>query len=181
MICSVDLEHAERGPSMLTEAPEATQRKADLVTIAARVERLAGVPCVLQHFSRVSLEVLRGLGVHTVVLSGTISISGIPSPQPGPKPPRAALDTRYAVCSVCLDPKGADRAFLRGGRTRASATWHRTRDSPGAFALELPTSRQGDWRGQRGDVFPYQKTLWKADGQNGTPTARDRTDTVRTR
>ena len=47
MICSVDLEHAERGPSMLTETPEATQRKADLVTIAARFERLAGVPCLL--------------------------------------------------------------------------------------------------------------------------------------
>ena len=96
MICYVDLEHPGRGPSMLTERPDATQRKADLVTIAARFERLAGVPCLLEHFSRVSHEVLRGLGVPTVVLSGTISISGIPSPRPGPKPPRAALDTRYA-------------------------------------------------------------------------------------
>ena len=70
MICYVDLEHPERGPSILTDAPEATQRKADLVTIAARFERLSGVPCLLQHFSRVDHETLAGLGVHTVILSG---------------------------------------------------------------------------------------------------------------
>ena len=70
MICYVDLEHPERGPSILTDAPEATQRKADFVTIAARFERLSGVPCLLQHFSRVDHETLAGLGVHTVILSG---------------------------------------------------------------------------------------------------------------
>ena len=70
MICYVDLEHSERGPSMLAESPEATQRKADLVTTAARFERLSGVPCLLQHFSRVDHETLAGLGVRTVILSG---------------------------------------------------------------------------------------------------------------
>jgi hypothetical protein len=33
MICYVDLEHPERGPSILSAGPEATQRKADLLTI----------------------------------------------------------------------------------------------------------------------------------------------------
>src|SRR5262249_25454312 len=70
MICCVDLEHPERGPSMLTEAPEAPQRKADLVTVAARFERLSGEPCLLQHFSRVDHDGLAGLGVQTVILSG---------------------------------------------------------------------------------------------------------------
>jgi GMP synthase-like glutamine amidotransferase len=70
MICYVDLEHPERGPSMLSERPDAVQRKADLVTIAARFEHLAGAPCLLQHFTRIDLATLDRLGVHTVVLSG---------------------------------------------------------------------------------------------------------------
>lgn len=70
MICYVDLEHPTRGPSMLTETPEATQRKADLVTAATHFEGLGGVPCLLQHFTRVNHEGLLNLGVHTVVLSG---------------------------------------------------------------------------------------------------------------
>ena len=70
MICYVDLEHPDRGPSMLTETPGATQRKADLVTTAARFEQLSGAPCLLQHFSRVDHDVLAGLGVQAVVLSG---------------------------------------------------------------------------------------------------------------
>jgi GMP synthase (glutamine-hydrolysing) len=70
MICYVDLEHPDRGPSILTETPAATQRKADLVTTAVRFEHLSGVPCLLQHFSRVDHDALAGLGVQTVILSG---------------------------------------------------------------------------------------------------------------
>lgn len=36
MICYVDLEHPEHGPSILTEGPHATQRKADTLTFKAR-------------------------------------------------------------------------------------------------------------------------------------------------
>jgi GMP synthase-like glutamine amidotransferase len=44
------------------------------VTIAMRFERLAGVPCLLQHFSRVDGDILDRLGVHTVILSGHSTI-----------------------------------------------------------------------------------------------------------
>lgn len=70
MICYVDLEHPELGPSMLTEGPEADRRKADLVRGTVRFERLSGVPCLLLHFTRVDRALLRRLGVQAVVLSG---------------------------------------------------------------------------------------------------------------
>jgi GMP synthase (glutamine-hydrolysing) len=70
MICYVDLEHAERGPSMLSEGPHATQRKADLLTVKARVERLSGEPCHLLHFTQVDRGFLGRLGVRAVVISG---------------------------------------------------------------------------------------------------------------
>jgi GMP synthase (glutamine-hydrolysing) len=70
MICYVDLEHPELGPSMLSERPEATQRKADLLTFKARFERLSGVPCLLLHFTQVDRAFLERLGVGAVILSG---------------------------------------------------------------------------------------------------------------
>jgi GMP synthase-like glutamine amidotransferase len=70
MICYVDLEHPERGPSMLSEGPAATQRKADLVTCQTRFERLSGMPCLLLHFTRVDGKLLDRLGVRAIILSG---------------------------------------------------------------------------------------------------------------
>src|SRR5262245_56714669 len=70
MICYVDLEHPERGPSILTEGPEATQRKADTLTFKARFERLSGVPCLLLHFTSVDRALLDRLGVRAVIVSG---------------------------------------------------------------------------------------------------------------
>ena len=40
MICYVDLEHPELGPSMLSEGPQAIQRKSDLLTFKARFEAM---------------------------------------------------------------------------------------------------------------------------------------------
>ena len=76
MICYVDLEHPERGPSMLTEGPHATQRKADLLTIKARFERLSGEPCHLLHFTQVDRAFLDRLGVRAVVISGHSTLIG---------------------------------------------------------------------------------------------------------
>jgi GMP synthase (glutamine-hydrolysing) len=70
MICYVDLEHPELGPSMLSEGPEATQRKSDLLTSKARFERLSGAPCLLLHFTQVDRSLLDRLGVRAVVVSG---------------------------------------------------------------------------------------------------------------
>jgi GMP synthase-like glutamine amidotransferase len=70
MICYVDLEHPELGPSMLSEGPEATQRKADLLTSKARFERLSGALCLLFHFTQVDRALLERLGVRAVILSG---------------------------------------------------------------------------------------------------------------
>jgi GMP synthase (glutamine-hydrolysing) len=70
MICYVDLEHSERGPSMLSEGPHATQRKADLLTWKARFERLSGEPCHLLHFTQVDRRLFDRLGVRAVILSG---------------------------------------------------------------------------------------------------------------
>ena len=70
MICYVDLEHPERGPSILTEGPEATQRKADILTFKARFERLSGAPCLLLHFTQVDRALLERVGVRAVVVSG---------------------------------------------------------------------------------------------------------------
>ena len=70
MICYVDLEHAERGPSMLSEGSHATQRKADLLTVKARFERLSGERCLLLHYTQVDRAFLDRLGVRAVVISG---------------------------------------------------------------------------------------------------------------
>ena len=70
MICYVDLEHPELGPSMLSEGPEATERKADLLTHKARFERLSGALCVLLHFTQVDRALLARLGVRAVIVSG---------------------------------------------------------------------------------------------------------------
>ncbi|MGH7514021.1 MAG: glutamine amidotransferase-related protein [Gemmatimonadales bacterium] len=70
MICYVDLEHPERGPSRLSEGPGATQRKADLLTFKARFERLSGAPCVLIHYTQVERALLDRLAVRAVVVSG---------------------------------------------------------------------------------------------------------------
>jgi GMP synthase-like glutamine amidotransferase len=70
MICYVDLEHPELGPSMLSEGPEATERKADLLTFKARFERLSGALCVLLHFTQVDRALLDRLGVRAIIVSG---------------------------------------------------------------------------------------------------------------
>lgn len=70
MICYVDLEHPRLGPSLLSDGPEANQRKADLVTFKVRFERLSGEPCLLQHFTQVDGSCLAGLDVRAIVLSG---------------------------------------------------------------------------------------------------------------
>lgn len=70
MICYVDLEHPELGPSILSERPEATQRKADTVTFKARFERLSGVPCLLLHYTQVDRALFERIGVRAVVVSG---------------------------------------------------------------------------------------------------------------
>ena len=70
MICYVDLEHPELGPSMLSERPEATERKADLLTHKARFERLSGELCLLLHFTQVDGVLLERLGVRAIIVSG---------------------------------------------------------------------------------------------------------------
>jgi len=70
MICYVDLEHPELGPSMLSEGPEATERKADLLTHKARFERLSGALCLLLHFTQVDRPFLERLGVRAIIVSG---------------------------------------------------------------------------------------------------------------
>jgi GMP synthase (glutamine-hydrolysing) len=70
MICYVDLEHPELGPSILSEGPEATQRKADMVTFKARFERLSGRPCLLVHFTQVDRALFERIGVRAVIVSG---------------------------------------------------------------------------------------------------------------
>jgi GMP synthase-like glutamine amidotransferase len=70
MICYVDLEHPELGPSMLSEGPNATERKADLLTCKARFERLSGALCLLLHFTQVDRALLDRLGVRAIVVSG---------------------------------------------------------------------------------------------------------------
>jgi GMP synthase (glutamine-hydrolysing) len=70
MICYVDLEHPELGPSMLTEGPQATDRKADLLTHKARFERLSGALCVLLHFTQVDRALLERLGARAIIVSG---------------------------------------------------------------------------------------------------------------
>lgn len=70
MICYVDLEHPELGPSILSEGPEATQRKADMLTFKARFERLGGDPCLLLHFTQVDRALFDRLRIRAVVLSG---------------------------------------------------------------------------------------------------------------
>jgi GMP synthase (glutamine-hydrolysing) len=70
MICYVDLEHPELGPSILSEGPEATERKADMVTRKARFERLSGTPCLLIHFTQVDRALFERIGVRAVVVSG---------------------------------------------------------------------------------------------------------------
>jgi GMP synthase (glutamine-hydrolysing) len=70
MICFVDLEHPELGPSILSERTEATQRKADMVTRKTRFERLSGSPCLLLHFTQVDRALFDRIGVRAVVVSG---------------------------------------------------------------------------------------------------------------
>jgi GMP synthase-like glutamine amidotransferase len=70
MICYVDLEHPELGPSMLSEGPEATERKAGLLTYKARFERLSGELCVLLHFTQVDQALLERLGIRAIIVSG---------------------------------------------------------------------------------------------------------------
>lgn len=70
MICYVDLEHPELGPSMLSEGPDATERKADLLTHKARFERLGGALCLLLHFTQVDRALLERLGVRAIIVSG---------------------------------------------------------------------------------------------------------------
>ena len=70
MICYVDLEHPELGPSMLSEGPDATERKADLLTHKARFERLSGALCLLLHFTQVDRALLERLGVRAIIVSG---------------------------------------------------------------------------------------------------------------
>jgi GMP synthase (glutamine-hydrolysing) len=70
MICFVDLEHPTLGPSMLSESAEAAPRKAELLTWTVRFEQLAGMPCLLQHFTQVSPRRLAAVGARAVLLSG---------------------------------------------------------------------------------------------------------------
>jgi GMP synthase-like glutamine amidotransferase len=70
MICYVDLEHPELGPSMLSEGPQTTERKADLLTHKARFERLSGALCVLLHFTQVDGPLLARLGARAIIVSG---------------------------------------------------------------------------------------------------------------
>jgi GMP synthase-like glutamine amidotransferase len=101
MICYVDLEHPERGPSMLSEGPEATQRKADLLTFKARFERLSGAPCLLLHFTQVDSDLLDRLGVRAIVVSGHSTL--IDYYDPGTLAPLVELirETRVPLLGLC--------------------------------------------------------------------------------
>lgn len=101
MICYVDLEHPELGPSMLSEGPDATQRKADLLTVKARFERLSGAPCLLLHFTQVDRAWLERLGVRAVVVSGHSTL--IDDYDPGTLAPLVELirETPHPVLGLC--------------------------------------------------------------------------------
>ena len=70
MICYVDLEHSALGPSMLPEGPDATERKAGLLTHKARFECLRGALYLLLHFTQVDRALLERLGVLAIIVSG---------------------------------------------------------------------------------------------------------------
>jgi GMP synthase (glutamine-hydrolysing) len=70
VIVYVDLEHPTLGPSLVSERPEAAARKAEMVTWTMRFEALSGVPCLLQHFTRVTPRRLADVGARAVILSG---------------------------------------------------------------------------------------------------------------
>lgn len=99
------------------------------------------------------------------------------TPQRGPS---AALDTRCASVLSMPRPERRGQSTPQGrpdSGEREAAPDERFPWSlrPGAPDAET----KGMARGRRGDVSAHQKTPWATDGQNGTPTARDRTYMVK--
>src|SRR5262249_8838578 len=70
MICYVELEHPELGPSLLSGGWEATEGKARLLPAKARFERLSGSLCLLFPFTQVDRRLLERLGVRAIIVSG---------------------------------------------------------------------------------------------------------------
>jgi GMP synthase-like glutamine amidotransferase len=102
MICYVDLEHPELGPSMLSEGPEATERKAGLLTAKARFERLSGALCALVHFTQVDRPLLARLGVRAIIVSGHSTL--IDDYDPGTLAPLVEVireETRTPLLGLC--------------------------------------------------------------------------------
>jgi GMP synthase-like glutamine amidotransferase len=101
MICYVDLEHPELGPSMLSEGPQTTERKADLLTHKARFERLSGALCVLLHFTQVDRALLARLGARAIIVSGHSTL--IDDYNPGTLAPLIDVirETRTPLLGLC--------------------------------------------------------------------------------
>ena len=130
MICYVDLEHPELGPSMLSEGPEATQRKADLLTFKARFERLSGTPCLLLHFTQVDRALLDRLGVRAVVVSGHSTLIDDYDP---PRPRARSLEVIRETSDAGPRPlrrAPADRARVRGHARAHGPARRRARPIP---------------------------------------------------
>jgi GMP synthase-like glutamine amidotransferase len=111
MICYVDLEHPELGPSMLSEGSNATERKADLLTFKARFERLSGAVCLLFHFTQVDRALLERLRVRAVILSGHSTL--IDDYDPDTLAPLVEIirDTPVPILGLCGGHQLIGRAF----------------------------------------------------------------------
>ena len=70
MICYVDLEHPELGPSMLSERPGSDPAQGRPLDVQGALRAPERHPCLLLHFTQVDRAWLERLGVRAVVVSG---------------------------------------------------------------------------------------------------------------
>jgi hypothetical protein len=75
---------------MLSEGPNATERKADLLTFKARFDRLSGAVCLLFHFTQVDRALLEQFHPEwyserhpdgRIILSNFFRLAGFPAPR----------------------------------------------------------------------------------------------------
>lgn len=69
VICYVDIEHEE----MLNDPARRDEHLAWAMDVQLRLEELSPAPCLVQHYSRVTLERLKAWGVRAVIISGNAS------------------------------------------------------------------------------------------------------------
>lgn len=69
MICYVDIEHED----VLNDPAKRDAHLAWAMDVKLRLEELAAVPCLVQHYRRVSLARLKKWGIHALIISGNAS------------------------------------------------------------------------------------------------------------